>query len=162
MYAEINGISHGSNKYQMSYSAGTLTNNASNSIYTVTSSISTGDNSQEISNCVSLIEQINLGSSTSNYGRIVSGRDTNPSLSNNYAFSGMLLQGSIVTSSDPNSMHGLDKTAAQLKQRSTYENGLGWDFYKVWEMGPPSYPFPILKWQKGVVKLPQGFRVIQD
>jgi hypothetical protein len=74
----------------------------------------------------------------------------------------MLLNGSTVTGNDSNSRQGLDKTATELKQRATYETGLVWDFANVWEMGPSSYPFPILKWQNGVVKLPPGFSVIGE
>ena len=157
-YAFLHGISFAADSTQMSYSAGTITNNASNSIYTSTSGIT---NDSLIGNCVTLMKQVVLTNSTSNYARI-SCTSTTEDLTNNYAFSGMLLKGATVSSSDPDSQNGLDKTAAQLKLRSTYEDGLGWDFDTVWEMGPEEYPFPIFKWQNGVVKLPDGFSVIQD
>jgi hypothetical protein len=65
---------------------------------------------------------------------------------------------------DPeDNVNGLGKTAAQLTSRSIYETGLGWDFAAVWEMGPPEYPYPILKWQKGTIPvLPPGFELIED
>jgi uncharacterized repeat protein (TIGR02543 family) len=154
-YAELFGISFEADVVEKSYSAGTITNNASSSSYTCTAGIGR-DNS--MSNCVTLMERIDHVNGT-NYARIQP-VNFSATLSNNYAYSGMLVNGATVSSNDPNSQNGLDKTAAQLKQRSTYEDGLGWDFDDVWEMGPSSYPFPILKWQNGVVKLPPGFTVI--
>jgi hypothetical protein len=153
LYVEMNGVTSYSDIFETSYSAGTLTNNATSSTYTTTSGI-VGVGS--INNNATLIEQIYQAAGNS-YARI--SPNSSP-LTNNYAYAGMLLNGATVTSNDPNSQNGLDKTAAQLKQRSTYETGLGWDFDDVWEMGPSSYPFPILKWQNGVVKLPPGFNVI--
>jgi len=155
VYLDLNGVARYYNTLEKSYSAGTMTNNASYSNYTTTSGIGLSDGT--ISNCATLMEQIYQAIGTG-YARI--SPSTSSTLTNNYAYSGMLLNGATVTSNDPNSQNGLDKTAAQLKQRSTYESGLGWDFTNVWEMGPSSYPFPILKWQNGVVKLPQGFNVI--
>jgi len=153
LYAELFGFAFVPDTVENSYSAGKIINNASNSIYTSTAGIA----GNYTINCATLIEKID---SASNYARI--SHSTSAPLTNNYAYSGMLLNGATVTSSDPNSRNGLDKTAAELKQRSTYESGLGWDFTNVWEMGPSSYPFPILKWQNGVVKLPPGFTVIGD
>jgi hypothetical protein len=156
-YVELFGISQ-RGITQMSYSAGIITNNGSDSSsYTHTSGIGRND-SNSIRNSVTLVQEINLSRSTSNYARISPA--TTATLTNNYAYAGMLVKGATVTSNDPNSRNGLDKTAAQLKQRSTYESGLGWDFADVWEMGPAEYPFPILKWQNGDVKLPPGFSVI--
>jgi uncharacterized repeat protein (TIGR02543 family) len=154
-YAELFSVSFDSEVVEKNYSAGTITNNASSSTYTRTAGIG-GHNS--MSNCVTLIERIDHVYGT-NYARIQTAYASS-TLTNNYAYAGMLLNGATVSSSDANSQNGLDKTAAQLKQRSTYEDGLGWDFDDVWEMGPSSYPFPILKWQNGVVKLPPGFSVI--
>ena len=160
VFADLSGISvveENTTKVN-SYSAGRIMNNASDSIYTSTSGIARDG---IINNNVSLMERIDLAYSTSQFARI-NARPENATLSSNYAFSGMLLNGFPVSDSDPDSEHGLDKTAAELKQRSTYETGLGWDFNNVWEMGPPSYPFPIFKWQNGNVKLPPGFWVIDD
>ena len=138
---------------QRCYSAGTITNNA-----TSPQSSSGIGRLGSISNCVTLMERIDHVNST-NYARIQP-VNFSATLTNNYAYAGMLLNGATVSSNDQNSRNGLDKTVAQLRQRSTYEDGLGWDFANVWEMGPSSYPFPILKWQNGVVKLPPGFSVI--
>jgi hypothetical protein len=61
-----------------------------------------------------------------------------------------------------NDKDGLGKTAAQLASQAAY-TGLGWDFAGVWEMGPASYPYPILKWQKGTAPVvPQGFEPLED
>ncbi|MDR3248791.1 MAG: hypothetical protein LBT39_08390, partial [Treponema sp.] len=45
-----------------------------------------------------------------------------------------------------NSNDGFPKTIAELKTRSTYETGLGWDFTVVWKM-PAAPGYPILQWQ---------------
>ena len=157
--ADLLGVSFGVNNVQNSYSIGSLINNGTSSTYTSASGIGANDTSQSISNCVALINEI-YNPYTSDFARVTN--SSHSIFTNNYAYSGMLLNGAAVTSSDANSKNGLDKTAAELKQQSTYETGLGWDFDTVWEMGPATYPFPILKWQKGVVKLPPGFSVIQD
>jgi hypothetical protein len=84
-------------------------------------------------------------------------------LANNYAFQGMTVNGGTVGDTMPtpeNHIDGLGKSASELKQQSAYQAGLGWDFTGVWEMGPPAYPYPILKWQNGVVHIPSGFTVI--
>jgi uncharacterized repeat protein (TIGR02543 family) len=154
-YAEVFGVSFEADVVEKSYNAGTVTNNASSSSYTSTAGIG---REHSISNCVTLMERIDHVNGT-NYARIQSA-NFSATLTNNYAYAGILVKGATVTSNDANSKNGLDKTAVQLKQRSTYESGLGWDFNNVWEMGPSSYPFPILKWQNGVVKLPPGFTVI--
>jgi len=156
LYAFLHGIANDNNSTEKSYSAGTIANNATGSGWTDTSGIARYGT---INNSVTLMSLMSINSG-SRYVRI--SFDTDAALANNYAYSGMLLNGATVSSSDPNSQNGLDKSAAQLKQRSTYEDGLGWDFDTVWEMGPSSYPFPILKWQNGVVKLPPGFRVIGE
>jgi len=156
-YVDLNGITRYYNAVETSYSTGKIINNATSSSYTTTGGIGLPEGT--IGNCATLIEQIYQAAGT-NYARISSLNST--ALTNNYAYSGMLLNGATVSSSDPNSQNGLDKSTAQLKQRSTYEDGLGWDFDNVWEMGPSSYPFPILKWQNGVVKLPPGFSVIGE
>jgi hypothetical protein len=83
---------------------------------------------------------------------------------NNYTLSTMLVNGLVIADAavDPqDDVNGLGKTAAELKTRSTYETGLGWDFTDVWEMGPANYPYPILKWQKGQVDLPDGYGLIK-
>jgi len=159
--ADLHGLTAGedASTVTMSYSIGKIINNATTSGYTSASGLGRHGT---INNCATLMESINV-TANSNYARIQRDHHSSfSSLSNNYAFSGMLLNSSTVTSNNADSIHGLDKTAAQLKQRSTYEDGLGWDFDDIWEMGPAHYPFPILKWQNGVVKLPPDFTVIQD
>jgi hypothetical protein len=105
-------------------------------------------------------------------GRITMARNTDGSpktdisgLQGNIAFNGMFVNGLTVAdaATDPeNDANGLGKTAAQLASQSTYESGLGWDFVNVWEMGPPAYPYPILKWQNGVVSIPSGFELLSE
>jgi hypothetical protein len=87
-------------------------------------------------------------SSSSDAGRVC-GYNTG-TLDNNIAYSGMSLtkNNSPVSpiTADPDGINGTDKTSAELKTQATYA-GLGWSFPAVWKMGPPSYPYPILKWQ---------------
>jgi hypothetical protein len=85
-------------------------------------------------------------------------------LQGNIAFNGMFVNGFTVAdalSSPENDANGLGKTAAQLKIQSTYETGLGWDFATVWEMGPSSYPYPVLKWQNAI-PVPPAFEILED
>ena len=161
-YIYSHGISLGSGITEMSYSTGKISNNAASSGYTSTSGIGIGGS---ISNSATLMESIHVNVNA-NYSRIQhsnsSTQNNQAVLSNNYAYAGMLLNGNSVISSDADSRQGLDRTAAQFKQQTTWEEGLGWDFDNVWEMGPASYSFPIFKWQNGLVKLPADFIVIQD
>ena len=160
LYADVHGIGSGQPAIiEKSYSTGTITNNATGSGFTTASGIGPIGS---ISYNVTMMEQIDIANYAGFAKRIQCHSGSDPvTLSNNYAFAGILLDGATVNSSDPNGQNGLDKTAVQLKQRSTYESGLGWDFNNVWEMGPASYPFPLIKWQKGLVKLPPGFNPIE-
>jgi hypothetical protein len=159
-YANLHGITVSSHQTQNSYSAGSIVNNNSGASYSSSSGVIRNGYS---SNSAAIMASI-IHTNNANHARIQKHPDTSVQiiLTNNYAWSGMTLNGSAVTSGDANGVQGLDKSAAQLKQRSTYETGLGWDFDTVWEMGPPSYPFPILQWQNGAVHIPQGFTVIED
>jgi hypothetical protein len=158
-------VSGGINK---SYFAGTVENKQLSSYRIVVGIGGTDmpDGSLQTTNSASLAHSI----SGTNAARISiqyhnSGSQLYPQLTNNYAFSGALVNGVTVSdaaTSPQNDINGLGKTAAQLKQRSTYETGLGWDFDNVWEMGPANYPYPILKWMNGVVPIPEGFTVISD
>jgi hypothetical protein len=159
-YVYLSGIGHGT--IQKTYIAGALMSNNSGAAYSATGGI-TLNSTATVGGCAVLLSDI-THANNANYARIQ--RHTSSAvaaLSNNYAYSGMLLNGSTVAddaTNPENSQNGLGKTAAELKQRSTYETGLGWDFSDVWEMGPSSYPYPIFKWQNGVVHVPPGFTVL--
>jgi hypothetical protein len=105
---------------------------------------------------------LNFGPGSS---RIVPIRTETGTLSNNIAFGNMLINGSALAdavTSPENDQNGLGKTAAQLKTQAAYA-GLGWDFAGVWEMGPVSYPYPVLKWQNGAAPVvPQGFEPLGE
>jgi hypothetical protein len=121
-----------------------------------------GDGS--VSNSAALNMDIKSVAGNVRVGRI-RGRDDTGTLTNNFAFNDMRVIGDSVSdaATDPeDDKNGLGKSAAQLKQQSTYESGLGWDFTNIWEMGPAQYPYPILKWQNGDVLLPEGFTLIID
>lgn len=67
-------------------------------------------------------------------------------LSNNYAFDGMLVDGTTVSGSVTDS-NGEGKSKEELNRQSTYE-GLGWNFEAndgIWTMGNGDYTLPILK-----------------
>jgi hypothetical protein len=87
-------------------------------------------------------------------------------ITNNIAFSNMFINGVTLpdaVTAPQNDKDGLGKTAAQLASQATYETSLGWDFSGVWEMGPASYPYPILQWQNGTAPVvPQGFEPPED
>jgi hypothetical protein len=87
-------------------------------------------------------------------------------IANNIAFNNMFINGATLldaATAPQNDKNGLGKTVAQLASRSAYETGLGWDFGGVWEMGPASYPYPVLKWQNGTAPVvPQEFELPED
>jgi hypothetical protein len=159
----IGGIATDQSSVQNSYAAGTLSNTNGGASYSATGGIYAGM-SKSVKNSAALVSAV---SDTSNrLGRIHNHQTSGSStvvLTNNYAWSGMTVNGNPVSddATDPqNTLNGLGKSAGELKTRSTYETGLGWDFTNVWEMGPASYPYPIFKWQKGVVYIPAGFTVL--
>lgn len=90
-----------------------------------------------VSNCAAVMDSLTaVGSKTTFYR--VSG--TIPS--NCYANSAMTLPRTPV--SDANGQDGLDKTLAQLKQKATYQTGLGWDFSDIWYIRE-NKGFPLLR-----------------
>lgn len=83
-----------------------------------------------------------------------------PHMGENIAYNYSLVNGVVISdaAADPqNELTGLGKSAAELRDRTTYESGLGWDFDTVWEMGPSDYPYPILRWQQGALSPPSWF-----
>jgi hypothetical protein len=53
---------------------------------------------------------------------------------------------------------GGDLSALERLIQDTLDNSV--EQQKQLEMGPASYPYPIFKWQKGVVYIPVGFTVL--
>jgi hypothetical protein len=130
-----------------SYAAGSIVNNGSNG-YAAGLFRYYGDNSAALNLAVSGVSAKRVGA-----------ENADP-YTNNYALNIMVVNGFVLADAavnPQNDVNGLGKTAAELQAQSTYESGLGWDFDDVWEMGPPEYPYPILKWQKGQVDLPDGY-----
>jgi hypothetical protein len=163
--ARLGGIAVGNVDTAACYAAGTLSN--TNNItggYLATGGIYAGHN-RSVTNSAAL--QSAVSDNSNRLGRVqnyeeAAGTPT-ITLTNNYAYSGMTLNGNTVAdnATDPeDSQNGLGKSAAALKAQSTYLTDLGWDFTDVWEMGPSSYPYPIFKWQKGTVYIPFGFAVL--
>jgi hypothetical protein len=142
------GITNGEDGVSCSYTAGSIAGSGGAGH---TAGIAAGNsyglnNSAALSLAISGPSPVRIGGSSNRTG--------------NYTLSTMLVNGFVLADAavDPqDDVNGLGKTAAELKTRSTYETGLGWDFAGVWEMGPANYPYPILQWQKGQVDLPDGY-----
>jgi len=110
-----------------------------------------------ISNSVSIPSSL-IGSNAALISRkiVADVPTTAPINTNNFSYTGSLINGQKVTADDPNSVHGRGKTLIELKNESTYTE-LGWDFEEVWKMGGgEDFPFPILKWLDEIT-LPTGY-----
>jgi hypothetical protein len=161
----------GDNLIENCYAAGSLQTVINGTLYSYdrvrAGGISGGDDGSysygTVSSSAALIHTITIAGAVSGSRIVPFGTGT---LVNNIAFNNMSVNGAAVADAvtDPeNDANGLGKTAAQLANQETYETGLGWDFANVWEMGPPQYPYPMLKWQKGTIPaLPQGFELLKD
>ena len=98
-----------------------------------------------IKNSVALNPSI---ASSKSAGRIIGWvkDDSKTTLSNNYAFEGMLVDGKTL-SGEATDNNGLGKSKEELNQQSTYVE-LGWNFNVtngVWVMGNENYTLPVLK-----------------
>jgi len=96
-------------------------------------------------NCTAINPEINSISFTTGIGRIAGVREGSGTPSNNFALDNMVAQGGAIFNTNT-VFHGIDKTDAELKMRTTYENDLGWDFTGTWKM-PAVGDYPILNWQ---------------
>lgn len=94
---------------------------------------SRGYGAQYVQNCVALHTNVNGG----NVGR-VSGFYFNQTLTNNYAASLMLVNGSAVVNGTTTDRSGQNVSALTSKTQAFYQNNLGWDFTNVWKMSDPS------------------------
>jgi len=161
-----------SSGYSPSTNTGGIAGSASSST-TITNSYSTGNISSSgyaggiagrtiivtITNCAAINKTINSRYNSSYASRISISSSVNSSISNNFALETMTATGAEFNT-DP-TYHGISKTDAQLRTRSTYEDatygdgdgGLGWKFgnddENPWKMPPAGsdYPYPILYWQ---------------
>jgi hypothetical protein len=166
------GITGHGGTISRSYAAGKITNHVgSGGSATTTSRV--GGITTNINSAIMVSQSAALNPLVSNSGssevsvvnRIIGPTGGTYQLTGNIAFGGMTVNGLglIDAETDPAAdINGLGKTAAQLKQRATYEIDLGWDFDTIWEMGPAEYPYPVLKWQNGTIQIPEGFTSIQD
>ena len=97
-----------------------------------------------VKNCIALNSDIQSSKSA---GRIVGWVKTadKTTLSNNYAFDGILVDGVTVSGVDTDN-NGLGKSREEVSDQATYES-LGWDFSEegVWTMGNGEYALPVLK-----------------
>ncbi|MEK3883379.1 phosphodiester glycosidase family protein [Paenibacillus sp. PL2-23] len=67
-----------------------------------------------------------------NIGRIVGRMNGTPTLANNFASVGALVQGSPVTGGTTSNAQGMDASASTLDRPWFYEETLGWNFSAVW------------------------------
>ncbi|MDR2086168.1 MAG: hypothetical protein LBP72_03225 [Dysgonamonadaceae bacterium] len=103
-------------------------------------------NQLTIVDCAAINPSLDNEDGNSDYnGRICGYAGSGLTLTNNFAYAGMLVKGTTVTGDPLADKHGLSKTAAELINRQTYETGLSWDFDDVWSMGNGEYPLPVLK-----------------
>ena len=97
-----------------------------------------------VKNCIALNPAIQSAKSA---GRIVGWVKTadKTTLSNNYAFAGMLVDGATVSGSATDN-NGLDKNEEEVADAATYVS-LGWNFEDegIWVMGNGEYALPVLK-----------------
>jgi uncharacterized membrane-anchored protein/uncharacterized protein YigE (DUF2233 family) len=70
----------------------------------------------------------------SNIGRIVGRLNGTPTLANNIASVGALVQGAAASGGTASNKNGLNATNAALSDPSIYEGTLGWDYGKLWRM----------------------------
>jgi hypothetical protein len=104
-----------------------------------------------IENCAAMNENISdtrLGF----FQRIAN--QSSATLTNNFANSGMLVNGSVVTTGAADNENGADKELSLFEDQALYENDLGWEFGNdgdalIWKMPPEgsAYKYPILYWQ---------------
>jgi hypothetical protein len=101
-----------------------------------------------IINSVAANLRVEITQGTGYIGRIVGDIYSGGSGTNNFALDAMQAVGGSFDTTPAN--HGEDKTEAQLKDQSTYETGLGWEFGNrgdpIWKM-PSGGGYPILYWQ---------------
>jgi hypothetical protein len=145
--ANLQTLGLGGTSISRSYTAGSIINNGAGSASGLSNGAAVSDSAA-----------LNLAVSGVAAGR-VSG-DSGGVFTNNYARTTMLINGYFIAdaaSNPQNHQNGLGKTTAELQSQSVYETGMGWDFDNVWEMGPSSYPYPLLKWQQGAVDLPDAY-----
>ena len=97
-----------------------------------------------VKNCIALNPAIQSAKSA---GRIVGWVKTadKTTLSNNYAFAGILVDGATVSGSATDN-NGLDKNEEEVADAATYVS-LGWNFEDegIWAMGNGEYALPVLK-----------------
>jgi hypothetical protein len=93
-----------------------------------------------ITNCAANMDSLTRLSGTETSFFRINGSASN--LINNYANSAMTLPRT--PTSDANGIDGLDKTLTELKQQSTYQSGLAWDFSDTWYIRE-NKSFPLLQ-----------------
>jgi hypothetical protein len=106
-----------------------------------------------IKNCVAANSSVTATSSTTAVNRIVGGNPFGDvtTLTNNYALTTMKVNGSEVTSTDPDSKDGKDATSAELQSLAFYQT-LGWDIAdddaKTWRICEKEADYPFLSWEE--------------
>lgn len=95
-----------------------------------------------ISNCVAINATMTslTGATNRVYGYVKAGAIS--TLTNNYAFTGTLVNGSVVSTGTATNQNGLNKSRTEIINQSTYGT---WDFTTIWQMGNSAYPLPVLK-----------------
>ncbi|HJJ30637.1 MAG TPA: InlB B-repeat-containing protein, partial [Methanocorpusculum sp.] len=103
----------------------------------------------QLNNCIALNEIVSSTTAPPN-GRVV-GDFVGGTISNCYAWDGMLVNGNLVsTDVGPSLKNGTNASSGIFwNNQSFFQNTLGWNFDNVWKMndGNENYKLPVLKWQ---------------
>jgi hypothetical protein len=107
-----------------------------------------------IENCAAMNVDITSSGAGVRIGRIAGYLPSTFTLANNFANSGMLVNGSVVTTGAADNENGADKELPLFEDQALYETDLGWEFGNdgdafIWKMLPAgsAYKYPILYWQ---------------
>ena len=143
------------------YSTGDISAYSSiSSGFSISSGIAGVAGDSSITNCAAINNNIFAQSMAGRITGAISIYGT-PTVSNNFALNTMTAAGDAQFNDTDTMTHGIDKTGAQLKTKSTYSDavngdgmgGLGWKFGNdddaPWKMpsAGDDYPYPILYWQ---------------
>ncbi len=88
-------------------------------------------------------------------GRIIGQQFSNGTCTNNYAWTGMTLNGDTIPSSDAvTDINGSGANTVDLNRQNLYQQTLGWNFTTIWNSCPQNNALPYLQWQNVICSNP--------